>query len=163
MAHGLSALARFDPRKPLDDSQQGVVALLAAAVLLERRVERVHQRAAGEGDVLRERALEDETEVLLLEVDHEARPEVPGEHLRGVVLHRPRGSRAAGDDLPGALEIDALRLREHERLGDAEVVESHGDLVRELASLPRAVIADVDDGLAERLEERHRAPYVPVA
>src|SRR2546426_9002363 len=105
---GWSALARFDPRKPLDHSQQGVVALLAAAILLERCVERVHQRAAGEGDVLRKRALEDEAEVFLLEVDHEARPEVPGEHLRGVVLHRPRGSRAAGDDLPGALEIDAL-------------------------------------------------------
>jgi hypothetical protein len=110
----------------------------------------------------RERRVEDVAQVLLLVVDHEARLEIAGEHLRRVVLHRPRAPRAAGDHLPGALEVDAHRGREHERLRDAEVVDRDRDLVRELAGLPRAVPADVHDRLPERLEQRPRALDVDV-
>src|SRR2546426_8785546 len=107
-----------------------------------------------------ERVVEDQAEVLLLKIDHEARTEVAREHLRRVVLHRPGRSRAAGDDLARALEIDALRFRENERLGDSKIVDGDGDLVRELAGLARAVIADVDDRLAKSLKERHGALHV---
>src|SRR5206468_7328407 len=106
------------------------------------------------------RVVEHEPQILLLQVDHEAGTEIAGEHLWGVVLHGPRGARATRDHLPRALEVDALRFCEDEGLRDSEVVDRDGDLVRELAGLSRAVIADVHDRLPERLEERHRALYV---
>src|SRR2546430_14117926 len=95
--------------------------------------------------------------ILQPELDHEAGAENAGKHLGRVVLHGPRGPRATRDHLPGALEIDTLRLREDKRFRDAEVVDRDGDLVRELARLTRAVIADMHDRLSGRLEEWHRA------
>src|SRR5438093_6625595 len=110
--------------------------------------------------VVHERVVEYEAQILLLKVDHEARAEVTGQHLRRVVLHRPRGAGAARDDLASALEIDPLGFRKDERLRDAEIVDGDGDLVRELAGLTRAVIADMDDRLAKSLEERRGALQV---
>src|SRR2546426_4635729 len=150
-------LSRFHTREPLDDLEEGVVSLAPATVFLQRRVERVHKRGPGERDVIAIGVVEHQAKVLLLKIDQEARTEIAGEHLRRVVLHRPRGARAPRNHLPGPLEIYALRFREYERFGDAEVVDRDGDLIRELAGLSRTVTADVDDGLPERLEKRHGA------
>ena len=128
--------------------------------MLQRVVQGVHEGGPGQRNVVDERVVEHEAQILLLKIDHEARTEITGEHLRRVVLHRPRRAGTARDDLARALEIDALGFREDKGLGDAEVVDGDGDLVRELAGLARAVIADVDDRLAKSLEERHGALHV---
>src|SRR6266568_2186325 len=151
------SLSRFHTREPFDDLQERVVPVATTAVLLQRCVEGVHEGGSGKGNMVAIRVIEYEPQILLLQVDHEAGTEVAREHLRRVVLHGPRGARTTRDHLPRTLEIDALRLRENEGLRYAEVVDGDSDLIRELARLARAVIADVHDRLSERLEEGHRA------
>src|SRR4026208_1977149 len=151
--------ARLDLRESLDHLDERVIPFATAAVLLQRVVELVNERGARKRDVVCERVVEDEAQILLLQIDHETGPEVSGTPLRRVVVHRPRGSRATGDDLARLLEVDALRRGEHERFGHTEVVDGDGDLVCELAGLARAVIADVHDRLAQSPEEGRRTVH----
>src|SRR2546428_10920908 len=106
-------LSRFHTREPLDDLEEGVVSLAPATVFLQRRVDRVHKRGPGERDVIAIGVVEHQAKDLLLKIDHEARKEIAGEHLRGVVLHSPRGARATRNNLPGPLKSYALRFHEY--------------------------------------------------
>src|SRR3989442_7396984 len=98
-----------------------------------------------------ERVVEDQAEVLLLKIDHEARTEVAREHLRRVVLHRPGRSRAAGDDLARALEIDALRFRSEEHTSE---LQSRPHLVCRLLLEKKNQYDEVGKGLARQMDQK---------
>ena len=54
----------------------------------------------------------------MVQVDPEARRELPGQHRGGLAIEDPIACQTAGQDLDRALTVDAGGLQQHDRLAD---------------------------------------------
>ena len=108
----------------------------------------------GERDAVLAPGLEGDGQILVVEVDLEAGREVVLEEVPPPHLHDPVGGESAREDVQDERRVDARLRAEHERLAHGGVGDADDNLVAGLHDLPRAVRTYVDDGLAERLEDR---------
>src|SRR3954451_16558001 len=147
----------------LDVGEQRGVVTVAAAVASQRLQHLVDGRGARQRDAVLARGLQGDAEVLVVQVDAEAGREVVLEEVAAADLHDLVCREAAAEHLDDGRGIDAGLRAEHERLGDRLDPERDDDLVARLDDLARPDRSDVDDRLAERLEERLRAREVLLA
>ena len=101
------------------------------------------------------RALND-AQILVVQLQSEAGIEFTSKH-RGALAGEYGASRqSAAEHLQCSLHIDAVRLKEHDRLGHQLDVACDDELIGGLDGLPRTCRADMDDRLPDRLEHRFR-------
>jgi len=74
-------MSRFQPEKPLDDFQEGVVSLRARRHLSATPFKGHGRGPYRAGNMVAVRVVEHEPEILLLQGDHETGAEIAGEHL----------------------------------------------------------------------------------
>ena len=96
----------------------------------------------------------------MVQVDPEPGREVVLEEVAPAHLHDAVGGEPAAEHVEDPLGLDAGLGAEHERLAHGRDRDRDDDLVAGLDDLPRAVLADVDDRLAEHLEQRPGAVEV---
>ena len=111
-------------------------------------------RGVGERDAERSCAREHEVQILLVQLDPEARVECALDHALAVHFEDARCRKAAEQRLPNPGVISARLLGKDECLGDGFNRQRHDDLVGGLARLARPVLADERDVLAQQIEER---------
>src|SRR5215212_4339147 len=96
------------------------------------------------------------TKILPVQVDTESRFELMSHHRCTLQLEHPAGGQPSGEYLHDLVRIDAGLRAQHQRLADGCIVDGHDDLVAGLHDLTGTRRADMDDGLAHHLKERHR-------
>src|SRR2546430_17581880 len=105
----------------------------------------------------RARRLHDETEVLVMEVDLEARVVRVREVVRSLLVETPGAGEPARKRGQRELTVEPRLLRERERLGKRRKVQGDDDLVGELRESTGSERAQMRDRPAQRLEEgQHR-------
>lgn len=90
----------------------------------------------------------------MVQIDPESGLELPGQHGGGLAIEDAVAGQASGQDFQAAFAVDAGRLEQDDGLADQSDDPGHDQLVGRLHGLSGAMTADVDDGLAQVLEDR---------
>ena len=140
-----------------------MISLVPQPGSLQRPVELEDERRSRKGRADLVGGVEDETQVLLLEVDRESGLPVVRDHLRTAVGQHPRPGRTAFDGIERACQIEPRCLGEEKRLGCGELIANHQDLIDELGELAVPHRSQVGDGGRIALEYRPRPRHVGFA
>ena len=96
----------------------------------------------------------DDAEVLVVQLDAETGIEVALQHLRSFLVEHRRAGQSAAQHLHRGVDIHAVGLQEGDRFGEQLDIAGDDQLVGGLDRLARTVGPDVDDGLADDVENR---------
>ena len=98
----------------------------------------------------------DDAHVLVVQRDAETRREVPREHAARLAVEDRVAGQAAGEYLDGRPGVNAVGLKEDDRLGDQLDDPAHYELVGRLDGLAGTGGPDVHDRPAHHLQQRPR-------
>src|SRR5918995_2645757 len=135
-----------------DELQQAGVVEAAVAAGDQRAHQLDDHRAERDRDPCLAGRRRDDAEVLVVQGEPEARLELTVEHVRALAVEHGAAGQAAAEYFQRSLRVDAVRLEEHDRLGEDLDVDGDDELVRGLDGLARPGGADVHDRLADGLQ-----------
>jgi hypothetical protein len=122
-------------RELLDEQQQGAVVQRAVALGAQRAHELGDVRAERDGHPGLARGGGHDAEVLVVQVDAEARVEAAGQHALALRSSTVLPARPAAEHRDRGVHVDAVRLQEDQRLGQQLQVAGHDELVGGLDGL----------------------------
>ncbi len=134
-------------------AQQGRVVEAAVAIGLGGGHQLRDDGAERDDDAGLARGGRHDAEVLVVQLDAEAGLERPGQHVLALLVEHLAAGESAAEDRERRFGVDAVRLEERDGLGEQLDVAGDDELVGGLDGLARSVRADVDDGLADRVQD----------